>query len=92
MTAATWSASHSVVVVRDGRAALDEIRRQPPELLVLDVIDDAEGRRLAGVGATVRSLAGQTGRQITLTGHDRTTIADSDPGVGELPRRRPSSG
>ncbi|MFI6758469.1 response regulator transcription factor [Micromonospora sp. NPDC050417] len=29
---------HSVVVVRDGRAALDEIRRQPPELLVLDVM------------------------------------------------------
>ncbi len=29
---------HSVVVVHDGRAALDEIRRQPPELLVLDVL------------------------------------------------------
>ncbi|MFK3982850.1 response regulator transcription factor [Micromonospora sp. NPDC050397] len=29
---------HSVVVVGDGRAALDEVRRQPPELLVLDVM------------------------------------------------------
>jgi DNA-binding response OmpR family regulator len=29
---------HSVVVVHDGRAALDEIRREPPELLVLDVL------------------------------------------------------
>ena len=29
---------HTVVVVHDGRAALDEIRRRPPDLLVLDVM------------------------------------------------------
>ncbi|MEC3982342.1 response regulator transcription factor [Amycolatopsis sp. H20-H5] len=29
---------HSVVVVSDGRAALDEVRRVPPDLLVLDVM------------------------------------------------------
>jgi DNA-binding response OmpR family regulator len=29
---------HAVVVVGDGRAALDELRRNPPDLLVLDVM------------------------------------------------------
>src|SRR5436305_7205217 len=29
---------HTVVVVSDGRAALDEVRRQLPDLLVLDVM------------------------------------------------------
>ncbi|MFK3982851.1 ATP-binding protein [Micromonospora sp. NPDC050397] len=33
-----------------------------------------------GVGDTVRDLAEQTGRRITLTGHDRTPIADSTTG------------
>jgi len=29
---------HTAVVVHDGRAALDEVRRRPPDLLVLDVM------------------------------------------------------
>jgi DNA-binding response OmpR family regulator len=29
---------HSVVLVRDGRAAIDEVRRHPPDLVVLDVM------------------------------------------------------
>lgn len=29
---------HEVVVVRDGRAALEQVRRRPPDLLVLDVM------------------------------------------------------
>jgi DNA-binding response OmpR family regulator len=29
---------HSVVVVHDGRAAIDEVRKQRPDLLVLDVM------------------------------------------------------
>jgi len=29
---------HSVVLVRDGRAAIDEVRRQTPDLVVLDVM------------------------------------------------------
>ena len=29
---------HSVIVVSDGRAALDEVRRTPPDLLVLDIM------------------------------------------------------
>lgn len=29
---------HAVVVVHDGRAALDEVRRRPPDLLILDVM------------------------------------------------------
>ncbi|MEU6765372.1 response regulator transcription factor [Streptomyces sp. NPDC046853] len=39
---------HTVAVVHDGRAALDEVRRRPPDLLVLDVMMP----RVDGLGVT----------------------------------------
>ncbi|MGW7078667.1 response regulator transcription factor [Streptomyces sp. NPDC054866] len=39
---------HTVAVVHDGRAAIDEVRRRPPDLLVLDVMMP----RVDGLGVT----------------------------------------
>ncbi|MFG2498635.1 response regulator transcription factor [Streptomyces sp. NPDC048441] len=47
---------HTVSVVHDGRAALDEVRRRPPDLLVLDVMMP----RVDGLGVT-RVLRGGAG-------------------------------
>ncbi|WP_190084011.1 response regulator transcription factor [Streptomyces longisporoflavus] len=47
---------HTVAVVHDGRAALDEVRRRPPDLLVLDVMMP----RVDGLGVT-RVLRGEGG-------------------------------
>ncbi|MFI6758470.1 sensor histidine kinase [Micromonospora sp. NPDC050417] len=45
-----------------------------------------------GVGETVRTLAAQTGRRITLTRHDRTPIADSVPGPNSNATPGPGAG
>lgn len=45
---------HTVAVVHDGRAAIDEVRRRPPDLLVLDVMMP----RVDGLGVT-RVLRGK---------------------------------
>lgn len=47
---------HTVAVVHDGRAAIDEVRRRPPDLLVLDVMMP----RVDGLGVT-RVLRGGKG-------------------------------
>ncbi|MGW0907474.1 response regulator transcription factor [Streptomyces sp. NPDC002853] len=47
---------HTVAVVHDGRAAIDEVRRRPPDLLVLDVMMP----RVDGLGVT-RVLRGGHG-------------------------------
>lgn len=47
---------HTVAVVHDGRAAIDEVRRRPPDLLVLDVMMP----RVDGLGVT-RVLRGGSG-------------------------------
>lgn len=50
---------HTVAVVHDGRAAIDEVRRRPPDLLVLDVMMP----RVDGLGVTrvLRSGLGSGG-------------------------------
>jgi DNA-binding response OmpR family regulator len=57
---------HTVAVVHDGRAAIDEVRRRPPDLLVLDVMMprvDGLGvtRVLRGAGAGAGAGAGPGG-------------------------------
>ncbi|GGM23651.1 DNA-binding response regulator [Streptomyces fumigatiscleroticus] len=56
--------SHGVTVVQDGRAALDEIRRQLPDLLVLDVM--MPGLDGLGVCRTIRSEAGLDGLPVLM--------------------------
>ncbi|WP_121716374.1 response regulator transcription factor [Streptomyces sp. E5N91] len=56
--------SHGVTVVEDGRAALDEIRRQLPDLLVLDVM--MPGLDGLSVCRTIRSEAGFEGLPVLM--------------------------
>ncbi|MGW7272168.1 response regulator transcription factor [Streptomyces sp. NPDC054864] len=48
---------HTVAVVHDGRAAIDEVRRRPPDLLVLDVMMP----RVDGLGVTRVLRGGNAG-------------------------------
>lgn len=52
---------HTVAVVHDGRAAIDEVRRRPPDLLVLDVMMP----RVDGLGVT-RVLRGGNGPAVGI--------------------------
>ena len=56
--------SHGVTLVQDGRAALDEVRRRLPDLLVLDVMMP----RLDGLSVcrTIRSEAGLEGLPVLM--------------------------
>ncbi|MGW6056868.1 response regulator transcription factor [Streptomyces sp. NPDC055189] len=54
---------HTVAVVHDGRAAIDEVRRRPPDLLVLDVMMP----RVDGLGVT-RVLRGGSGGTSAASG------------------------
>ncbi|MFJ6074009.1 response regulator transcription factor [Streptomyces sp. NPDC093065] len=56
--------SHAVTVVQDGRAALDEVRRRLPDLLVLDVM--MPGLDGLAVCRTVRSEAGLEGLPVLM--------------------------
>lgn len=56
--------SHGVTLVRDGRAALDEIRRRLPDLLVLDVM--MPGLDGLDVCRTIRSEAGLEGLPVLM--------------------------
>ncbi|MEV5989118.1 response regulator transcription factor [Streptomyces sp. NPDC052051] len=56
--------SHGVTLVQDGRAALDEIRRRLPDLLVLDVM--MPGLDGLDVCRTVRSEAGLEGLPVLM--------------------------
>ncbi|WP_030644474.1 MULTISPECIES: response regulator transcription factor [Streptomyces] len=56
--------SHGVTLVQDGRAALDEIRRRLPDLLVLDVM--MPGLDGLDVCRTIRSEAGLEGLPVLM--------------------------
>ncbi|MET7431519.1 response regulator transcription factor [Streptomyces flaveolus] len=56
--------SHGVTLVRDGRAALEEIRRRLPDLLVLDVM--MPGLDGLDVCRTIRSEAGLEGLPVLM--------------------------
>lgn len=56
--------SHDVTVVEDGRAALDEIRRRMPDLLLLDVM--MPGLDGLGVCRIIRSEAGLEGLPVLM--------------------------
>ncbi|WP_399895643.1 response regulator transcription factor [Streptomyces sp. BBFR51] len=56
--------SHGVTLVQDGRAALDEIRRRLPDLLVLDVM--MPGLDGLSVCRTIRSEAGLEGLPVLM--------------------------
>ncbi|MGW0299106.1 response regulator transcription factor [Streptomyces anthocyanicus] len=56
--------SHAVTLVQDGRAALDEIRRRLPDLLVLDVM--MPGLDGLSVCRTIRSEAGLEGLPVLM--------------------------
>lgn len=64
---------HTVAVVHDGRAAIDEVRRRPPDLLVLDVMMP----RVDGLGVT-RVLRGGNGSGI---GHGGGGEGGPTPGI-----------
>ncbi|WP_367043992.1 response regulator transcription factor [Streptomyces sp. Je 1-332] len=52
---------HTVAVVHDGRAAIDEVRRRPPDLLVLDVMMP----RVDGLGVTRVLRGGNAGGPVS---------------------------